>query len=333
MKKSFLIVLSLIMVISLSISACQPAKKAAVETTPTGKPFKVALVISSVINDASWNAMAYNAIVKLQKKYPIELKYSERVLLPDIDQTYRGYADAGFDLIIGNGFEYGDPAVNMSAQYPKVKWVIVDGTSEADNVQSIQFGNQDTAYLNGYLAASMSKTGAVGGIGGEELPNIVRQMDGFRAGALAANPKANVVITYVGTWVDANAGFEAATAQMNQGVDVIFPVADLTGTGVYQAVKEKGKLIVGADADHCSEAPGMVIGSIWNDVGQALEIVMASIADGTFKGGVQYIGLKEGVVIFKVCPNSGVPAELETKLGKVRQDIIDGKIEVPGGQY
>lgn len=327
------LVMTVTILLAVLVGGCAGATPAAPTQAPTAAqaeqtPIKVALVLSGPISDASWNAAAYNAINGLKDQFDIELQYTENVGLPDIEPTYRGYASKGFDVIVGHGFQFGDPAVQIAKDYPDSKWGIVMGVVEAPNVMSLNFREEETSYLAGYLAGARSKTGVVGGIGGEEVPSIIKAMEAFKLGAKAANPNAEVLITYTGTWSDPTAGYEAAIAQINNKADVLFPVANLTSTGVYKAATEKGVFAVGSEGDQCAAAPGTVLGSITDNIDRVLEIMMTDIANGSFKGGLYFMGIKEGAISFILCKDAN-PAELETKLADIEKQIVDGTLKVP----
>ncbi len=326
--------LALLIVLALLLAGCQgpaptqPAPTQVPAEKPAAKELKVALVLSGPISDASWNAAAYNAVLGLKDKFNIKLEYSENVDLPNIEPTYRGYASQGFDIIIGHGFQFGDPAVKLSKDYPDTKWGIVMGVVEAPNVVSLNFREEETSYIAGYVAAKLSKSHVIGGVGGQQVPSIIKMMEALKLGAKAADPTTKVLVTYTGTWTDPTAGYEAALAQINQGADVLFPAANLTSTGVYKAAKEKGVRAIGSEGDQCAAAPGAVVASITDSLPRILEIMMQSVADGTYKGGLGFYGLKEDAIGFVPCKGV-LPSDLETKAADLTKQIVDGSLKVP----
>jgi len=329
-RKSILF-LTLLALLALIVGACSSETPAPTEVAPTEPPeetLDVALVLSGPISDASWNAAAYNAITSLEDDYNLSLEYTENVGLPDIEPTYRGYADQGFDVIIGHGFQFGDPAIAVAPDFPDCKWGVVMGIVGEDNVTSLNFREEESGYLAGYVAGALSESGVVGGVGGEEIPSIIKMMEAFKIGARDANPDVEILITYTGTWVDPTAGYEAALAQINQGADVLFPVANLTSTGVYEAAEEQGVKAIGSEGDQCAVAPGSIVATATDNIDRVLEIMIESVANGTYEGGVNFYGLSEGAISFYGCEGA-LPDDLESKLDELRQQIIDGELEVP----
>ncbi len=332
--------LSVLLAVAMLITACQPAPASLSQppVVPTQPPaptkaevapsIKVALVLSGSINDGSWNAAAYNAINGLKAEYNIDLQYSENVALADIEPTYRDYASKGFDVIIGHGFEFGDPAVKVGKDFPKAKWGVVMGVVEADNVESLNFSEEQTSYLAGYLAASISKTGVIGGIGGEQVPSIIKMMEAYKLGAQAVNPNVKVLITYAGSWTDPNLGMEAANAQVNNKADVLYPAANMTAQGVYQVAKEKHVMTIGSEGNQCAVAPGDVVASTTENIDSVLRIMLESIKNGTYKGATNFYGIKEGGVSFLFCGDI-VSKDLQDKVLAVQKQITDGTLNVP----
>jgi basic membrane protein A len=321
-KKTWLI---LILVLVL-LGACGTTDEQEDDTSAAAEPVKVALILSGPINDGAWNAAAYNGVAPLKDKYNLQFEYSESVPQPDNERAFRGYAEREFDIIIGHGFGYCDAAVAVASEFPESKYAVVMGYCEGENIQSLNFKNEETGYLAGYVAAKMTKTGKIGGIGGDEIPSIIKMMEGYKLGARSVNPDIEIVVTYVGTWTDPTAGYEAALAQINQGVDVLFPVANLTSSGAYEAGGEKGVYVIGSEGDHCGHESGAIVASDLQHIGRVLEILIEDVADDTFQGGLAYYGLKEQANDVLACE---LPADVEAGLDELRQQIAEGEIEVP----
>ena len=131
-RKILLPLLATMIVFGLLLSGCQTA---APEEAPAADTIKVALVLSGPISDASWNAAAYNSLVSLKDKFELEIEYTENTDLPDIEPAYRGYADSGFDVIIGHGFQFSDPAMEIAPNYPETYWGIVMGYAGGEIIE------------------------------------------------------------------------------------------------------------------------------------------------------------------------------------------------------
>ena len=134
------------------------------------KGLQVALCLSGAANDQGWNQTAYEGTVKVCEKYGCSLAYSENLGTADIAAAFADYAASGYDVIIGHGFEFGDPALEVAATYPDVKFICTEADASADNVASFVMACEQTAYVEGIIAANMSKSGKIGGIGPIQAP-------------------------------------------------------------------------------------------------------------------------------------------------------------------
>src|SRR5205085_1317563 len=101
--------------------------------------------------------------------------------------------------------------------------------------------------------------------------------------------------------------------------------------GVFQAAKELSKLAIGVDADQYHEAPGNVLTSVVKGVDVVVVDTIRAVKDGTFKGGKQIFGLKEGGVgiVYDEHNKGLISDEVHQKILTIKDEIIQGKIEVP----
>src|SRR6185503_8787360 len=228
-------------------------------TADNGKKLKIAFLTDGLFSDAGWGAFGYNAAQALQGKYSYIVELKENVPIPKIEETLRDYAKAGYDLIISHGFEWGKPAVNVGKDYPAAKFVIFTGLVNSSNVASIYPMQQEGTYVLGALAATMSKTGTIGFVGGERYPNLINIYEGYKQGARDINPHTKVLSTYLDEWDSPSKGKEAALSQIRDGADFLLQVADTSGSGVIQAAKEKKIFAFGSVSDQFKLAPNTVL--------------------------------------------------------------------------
>ena len=170
------------------------------------KKLKIAFLTDGLFSDAGWGAFGYNAAQALQGKYSYIVELKENVPIPKIEETLRDYAKAGYDLIISHGFEWGKPAVNVGKDYPSTKFVIFTGLVNSSNVASIYPMQQEGTYVLGALAATMSKTGIIGFVGGERYPNLINIYEGYKQGAQDVNPAVKILVTYLDDWDNSTKG-------------------------------------------------------------------------------------------------------------------------------
>jgi basic membrane protein A and related proteins len=302
------------------------------------KKLKIALLTDALFSDAGWGAFGYNAAQALKNKYGHTVDFKDNVPIPDIESTLRVYADKGYDLIIAQGFEWGEPAVKVGKDYPNTKFVVFTGLANSTNVASIYPMQQEATYLLGALAAMMSKTGVIGFVGGERYPNLVNIYEGYKQGAKDVNPDMQVLATYLDDWDNPAKGRQAALSQINNGADLLLHVADTSGQGVIQASKENGIYAFGAISDQNKLAPNTVLTSVILDVEKAFSRAVNMIQAGNFSGQIFKPGLEAGKGssedgIVYLAPfhslKDKVPEHVKVRLEQLKQGIINGTIVVP----
>jgi basic membrane protein A and related proteins len=279
--------------------------------------------------DKSFNEAAYNGMEKWKKETGKKYLEFEVTNESQREQSVRRMAEKGASPIISVGFSQASAVEKVAKEFPKLNFVIVDMVVDLPNVQSVVFKEQEGSFLVGTLAALASKTGKVGFVGGMDIPLIRKFECGYEQGVKATNPKAEVFQNMTGTtgaaWNDPARGGELAKAQFAKGADVVFAAAGGTGSGVYQAAKDSGKLAIGVDSNQNHLQPGTMLTSMLKRVDVAVYNVSKS-----FKPGLTVLGLKEGGVDYAMDANNAklVTADMKKKVEAARADIISGKIKV-----
>ncbi|WIT10772.1 BMP family ABC transporter substrate-binding protein [Paucibacter sediminis] len=279
--------------------------------------------------DKSFNESAYRGVERW--KAETGGKYLEFEISNETQrvQAIRRMAERGASPIISIGFAQASALEQVAKEFPKTKFAIVDMVVNQPNVQSLVFKEHEGSFLVGAMATLSSKTGKVGFVGGMDIPLIRKFQCGYEQGAKAANAKTEVFSNMTGTtataWNDPTRGGELAKAQFAKGVDVVFAAAGGTGTGVYQAAKDAGKLAIGVDSNQNHIQPGTMLTSMVKRVDVAVYNVLKD-----WKAGVSVLGLKEGGVDYAVDQHNAklITPALKTKVEAYKADIIAGKIKV-----
>ena len=306
--------------------------------TNSPEQLKIAILTDALFSDAGWGAFAYNAGQEIISRHGFQINFLDNVSISDIENTLRNYAKKGYDLIISQGYEWGIPTLKVAKDFPNTKFLVFTGVVKASNVVSIFPKQQEVTYLLGALASMMSKTHVIGFIGGDEkYPNLNNIYEGYKQGALDIDPSTKVLVTYLGDWDSPSKGKEAAVSLINSGADFLLHVADSSGQGVIQAVKERGKYAFGAVSDQNKLAPDTVVTSFILDTDKAYEQIIPRIQNDNFTGEVYTPGLElnknstsEGILYlapFHSFDNK-IPSNVKTKLSQLAEDIINKKIVV-----
>jgi basic membrane lipoprotein Med (substrate-binding protein (PBP1-ABC) superfamily) len=249
----------------------------------------------------------------------------------EFEENFRQYGAQGYDIVFGHGFEFQDAARRVAPEYPKTLYVTTSGTTAGPNLAGMTFGFADASYLAGILAASVTKSGVLGVLGGTELPPVVESFRAFEQGAHSVDPALKVVSSYVGNWDDVGAGKEQALAQIAQHVDVIFQNADAAGLGVFQAAREHpGTYVIGSNSNQNSVAPDVTLASVVIDLPLAFETIAREVKARTFKPGVIELGEASHVVTLVLNPElaARIPAAARSKIDSLQQRMLAGQLTV-----
>jgi basic membrane protein A len=302
------------------------------EVTDQGEnPLRVALILSGPANDQGWNAIALQGLTEAEEEFGIETAYSEHVGVADSESAFTDYASQGYDLVIGHGFQYGDPAVRVGARFPDTKFLAVEGASFSDNAASYVIACEEAGYLMGILAASVSTTGKIGIVGGFEQPSIIKVVEAYKLGAKAYNPDITVYDVYIGSFTDVTLGKEAALAMADKGADVLSHIANQAGTGVILAAQDRGLLATGDSWDQNVIAPETVVCSTIYSVPALVKTAVEHVQNGTFEGGIFHLGMSSGVV--DIAPyhdfSTVVSQDVQDRITDLKGQILSGEFDVP----
>lgn len=284
--------------------------------------------------DKSFNQSAFEGATRFKKETNINFIEVQAASDTQAEQVMRGLARKNLDLIAAIGFAQQAAVQKVAKEFPKVRFVLIDGVATGANVNSITFKEEEGSYLVGVAAAMASKSKKLGFVGGVDIPLIRTFACGYTQGAKAVNPKVDVTSNMVGTssdsWNNPAKGGELARSQFDRGVDVVFAVAGGSGLGTLQTAKEKGKLAIGVDSNQNHLYPGSILTSMVKRVDNAVYDSFMQMKNGTWKAGVTAKGLKEGGVDWALDENNRklITPEIEKRVLGARKDIIDGKTKV-----
>ena len=300
---------------------------------PGSSVLRVALLTPGPISDQAWNGGAYAGLMRIKDSLGAQVSHVQTKSPQDFDENFRQYGVQGFDLVFGHGFEFQEAAVRVAKEFPKTVYVTTSGHSVGANLAGMDFAFEEGAYLAGMVAASVSKSGIIGCIGGTELPPVKSSFKAFELGARAINPKVQVLVGYIGNWDDVSAGKEQALAYVARGADVLFQNADAAGLGVIQAARERKVYAIGANADQNGLAPETIIGSVVIDLPRALMTVAVEVKERRFVPRVISLGIKERVVRWVINPAlmRVVPPTVLKAVDSVSARLGSGALRLPVG--
>ena len=298
--------------------------------------FKVAVLLPASITDGGWNALGYDGLKAIEKELGAKISHVESRTPTDQEAHFRDYALDGYQLIFGHGFEYQDPAQSVAPDFPETVFITSTGSTVTDNISPMIFGIEEPVYLLGIIAGSMTQTNKIGIVGGQNIPAINSTFAAFERGVKSVNPDAEVRRAYVGNWEDIGKGKELALAQINEGIDFIFPNADVAGLGAFQAVEAAqadGKTVYtfGANRDQSELSPTTILANAIITP-KAFVHVARAVMKGTFKPQLYLftMGTDEAVTfVYNPALKDKVPEAAQIAVEEAKAKIIAGELKIP----
>jgi basic membrane protein A and related proteins len=284
--------------------------------------------------DRSFNEAVHRGGQEFQRATGIQVAEFESQQEAQREQALRNFARRGNDPIVAVGFAQRAAVQAVAAEFPNLRFVLIDSFVDLPNVQSVLFREEQGSYLAGMMAAMASRSGRVGFIGGMDIPLIRKFACGYVQGARAVNPQILVFQNMTGStpaaWRDPVRGGELARSQIERGADVVFAAAGATGIGVLQAAADAQRLGIGVDSNQNHLHPGRVLTSMLKRVDVATRLAFEQARAGTFRGGRQVLGLEQdGVGVALDEHNAAlVTAEMRARLDQARADIVAGRTRV-----
>lgn len=295
-------------------------------------PFKVALLVPSTVTDKGWSQSAYEALLLIERHLGAEISYVEAgPRQAKIEEAIR-FAEEGYHLIFGHGFQYSEPFLQLSPLYPQTVFVTAGGEYVTDNQLVLENMLEQVTYVAGAIAANMTQTRKIACIGGVNIPSVAKTFEGFRRGIHSVDPGIDVHIAYVGSWDNINGGYEEALRLIDDGYDVLYPNANAVGLGVIKAADEQGVWVFGQSIDQSDLSPEHMIASMVENHRVSYMEIATRVLEGTWEPGqrVQF-GLSQGVI--DLVWNEQVRQELPPEILVIQQNlearIKAGEIDIP----
>lgn len=330
---------------SLAFVACAPAPAGDGETQSDAC---VRMVTNSGgLEDRSFNQSSWEGLQQAESEYGIDaeaiVSTGETDLAPNVQQA----VDSGCGLVVTVGWELAEATTDQAGKNPDLAFAIVDETVEGENIKPVVFDTAQAAYLAGYLAAGVSKTGVVATFGGGNQPPVTLFMDGFADGVAKYNEVHGATVrllgwdkaaqdgAFTGDFEDINKGKALTEGFIDQGADVILPVAGQVGEGAASAAVERGGVsVIWVDSDGyetlAAQYRPVILTSVLKNTQDAMVQIVGEVLDDAFTN-EPYVGTLENGGV-EIAPYHDlaplVSAELDAEIDGLRQQIIAGELEI-----
>ncbi|HWQ10108.1 MAG TPA: BMP family ABC transporter substrate-binding protein [Holophaga sp.] len=309
-------------------------------------PAKVGFVYVGPVGDSGWTFQ--HDVARRQMETALKGKVTTQFVenVPegaDSERVIREMAQSGCKVIFATSFGYMNPALKVAEQFPNTIFMHATGYRTAPNLGQYDGRFYEGRYLNGVIAGKMTKSHIAGYVGSFPIPEVVMGINAFARGMRSVDPKAEVRVVWVNSWVDPGKEREAALTLIAQGADMLVHETDTAA--VNQAAQEKGAKVFCYNSDEIKYAPKAQLGGTILTWGDYYTKVVSDVLAGKWKSGFIWGGLKEGFI--KMAPMSAdVPKAVQEQVKKLEAEIKagkfhpfagpvvdqDGKVRVPAGQ-
>ena len=307
-----------------SSNSASPSPAASPNAATAG--FKAAMVLPGIITDKAWNQAGYTGLEEIKSQLGAETAYVEKVGQADQAEALSDFARRGFNLVYAHGGQFDAAAKQVAAQFPKTFFVVVNGAATGANVASLRLDNLQVSYLCGILAASVSKSGKLAYIAGQEFLATQEELRGYTLGAKSVNPAIQIASTFTGDWNDAAKAKEAVNALVSAGADVVYPWLDNAAPTALKTAEEKGAYTIGNTVDQFDITPKTILTSAVKRIDLAIGKLAALSAKNELKGQLYSLGLEEPEILYLGKYGTSVPKALQDKVKATEDAILAKKI-------
>ncbi len=328
MKKAIAIFIS-VMVIPFFMVSCQTAEDKQNEVAEK-KPLITVVTDEGGLGDLSFNDKVLETLEDIQKDEDIDIRFLEATSSNEYEKILTESADEGATLTIAVGSNLEEAVKNVAQKEQDSSFVVVDSDISAENVASISFADNESAFLAGYAAAKNTKTNKIGLLGGDDRATVDLFWYGYESGAKVANSDIEIIKKYVGSFYDEQKGYDKAKSMYkNDKTDVIMHVAGPSGVGIIKAAKEYDFFAIGADKDQSSLASSNVLCSAVKNMKDGLSELISDAIKGKLKGEHTLFNMKDGGVDLSDNAGNLKDENLQEDIKILKKAIKKGNIKVP----
>ncbi|MBA2530076.1 MAG: BMP family ABC transporter substrate-binding protein [Euzebyales bacterium] len=301
--------------------------------------FKVGLVTDiGSIDDGTFNQYAFEGMKAAEECFGIETNFIETANEADYENNLDTIMRDEPDVVVTVGFLLADATKKFAEENDDTNFVGVDQFQEdyGDNYSGVLFREDQGGYLAGAMAGLLTESNVVGVVGGrEDVPPVVRLVNGYEAGATAENPDAEVLKVYNQSFTDDAKGRSDAEQMLGEGADVIFGAGGQTGSGGIKAAAEDGKWAIGVDQDEyfttfdegAAEGSEFLATSAIKRVDLGVFQQIAAAITDEFKGGVFILEAANDGITYAPFHEADIPPDVATRMEEIRQGLADGSID------
>ncbi len=290
-----------------------------------------AIVLPSSKDDKSFSQAGYSGLQKGADATGSKVIFQENVQVANAQEAFRNLASQKPKVVIGLGGQFADAGAAVSAEFPDVHFVVVNGTKQGPNLSSWSLGEGEVGYLGGIMAAAAAdKPTKLAHVFGIEITPLVAAGNGFIDGAKTVNPAMEYIDTSTGNMDDVAKAKEATAAACKAGAKIVFTGMNNAIVGMEQAAKENGCLLVNNAIDKCSDpaVADLYYGVSSSNTSAATEKIVTLLESGEIKAGFKKSNLEypESFLV-KTCKGE-LSADTKAKIAAAIPKLVSGEVKV-----
>lgn len=295
---------------------------------------------NDIITDNGRNESTYNGLIRASKEFDIKINVKENNPNEiDYKELEKLYNDSILVMTVGPNMKKSldRASLDLSDKY----FTLIDGKSDNQNVKSIEFKDEEGAFLVGLVAGRLTKTNSVGFISLNNQEKENKYLSGLVAGLKISNPvAAEKIINGQNTrmWqkeLSTDEAYNNATELYNRGCDIIFETLDKEAEGVFKAAKDEKKYVFATGVNMGKKLPEystQILGSLIRNIDKVTYDACKELATGTFKSGVsnmKTLGIKDLAIDFEFTNPKIIPANIRNEVEGYRNKIMTEIIKIP----
>src|SRR5271168_425268 len=241
---------------------------------------------------------------------------------PDAERSIEQLARTGHKLILTTSFGFMDATLKVAKKYPNVFFEHATGFKRDKNMSTYAARFYEGRYIQGQIAAKMSKTGIIGYIVSFPIPEVISNINATILGAQSINPNIKVKIIWVNSWFDPGKEADAAKALIDQGADILTQHTD--SPAATQIAEQRGIHSFGESSDMIKFGPKAQLTAIMDNwAPYYIDRVKAEL-DGTWKEEDTWGGLKSKMVV--MAPFTNMPDDVKKMAMDTEAKIKSGAL-------
>ncbi|MBV8837342.1 MAG: BMP family ABC transporter substrate-binding protein, partial [Alphaproteobacteria bacterium] len=212
--------------------------------------------------------------------------------------------------------------VKVAKKYPNVMFEHATGYKREKNLATYSGRFYEGRYVQGVIAAKMTKSGTLGYIASFPIPEVVSGINATMLGAQSVRPDIKVKIIWVNSWYDPGKEAAAARALADQGADILMQHTD--SAAAMQFANERGIFAFGQDSDMIKFGPKSQLSAIVENWGPYYVDRVKLALDNKWTSGDFWGGFSTKIV--HMAPFTNMPDDVKKLAEETEASIASGKL-------